>query len=78
MRKKEQKIAEFFRKKIKEFSSGKDEWTLYEFASFRNWMVDYLMTHKGVRNITMNDPQKKNVESFVDSYIKMNGLPIKS
>ena len=59
MKEKEYKIAEFFHKKIKEFSGGKDTWTLYEFARFRNWMIEYVKSHKGVRNLTLKDPQKK-------------------
>jgi hypothetical protein len=77
MKSKDRKIAELFYYKLKEYSSTGKDLTLTEMAGFRRWMIDYLRSHKGDRNIVMKGEGKDKIESFVDAYIKSSGLPLR-
>lgn len=78
MKSRSTKIAELFFYKLKEYSSTGEDLTLTEMAKFRHWMIEYLKSHKGDRNIVMKGEDKDKVEPFVDAYIKSSGLPLRA
>jgi hypothetical protein len=78
MKSKDRKIAELFYNKLKEFSSSGKDLTLTEMAKFRHWMIEYLKSHKGDRNIVMRGEDKNKIESFVDTYIKSSGFTLRA
>jgi uncharacterized protein YxeA len=77
MKSKEQKIAELFNYKLKEYSSSGQDLTLTEMAQFRHWMIEYLKTHKGDRHIVLKREGKDKIEPFVDAYIKNSGFTLR-
>jgi hypothetical protein len=49
-------------------------WTPEQALSFKEWMTDYLKTHKGIRRMMMTKPEKGKVEEFVVNWIVLFGF----